>query len=122
LLAHFARGNDNIALLAIAIGLDVHSSDMADHDAESSSQALERYITAQLAALDLDVPSDDVSAQTPLLGGWRSRADSVSQVEYMARFVEEEGLERVEKVEGVKGMLEGVVGEVSHEQMADLSG
>ncbi|RSH92046.1 hypothetical protein EHS25_009417 [Saitozyma podzolica] len=64
---------------------------MADHDAESSSQALERYITAQLAALDLDVPSDDV--------------------EYMARFVEEEGLERVEKVEGVKGMLEGVVSE-----------
>jgi hypothetical protein len=27
----------------------------------------------------------------------------------MARFIEEEGLERVEKVEGVKAMLEGVV-------------
>ena len=27
----------------------------------------------------------------------------------MARFVEEEGLEREEKVEGVRGMLEGVV-------------
>jgi hypothetical protein len=31
----------------------------------------------------------------------------------MARFVEEEGLEREEKVEGVKGMLEGVVEGVS---------
>ena len=27
----------------------------------------------------------------------------------MARFVEEEGLEREEKIEGVKGMLEGFV-------------
>lgn len=95
---------------------------MADPDAESSSQALERYITAQLAALNLDVPADDVSAQTPLLGSWRSSAYSASQVEYMARFVEEEGLERVEKVEGVKGMLEGVAGEVSHDPAADLSG
>jgi hypothetical protein len=49
-------------------------------------------------------------------------AYSHSQVEYMARFVEEEGLERVEKVEGVKGMLEGVAGEVSHEAVADLGG
>lgn len=31
----------------------------------------------------------------------------------MARFVEEEGLERDEKTEGVKGMLEGVVEGVS---------
>lgn len=35
----------------------------------------------------------------------------------MARFVEEEGLEREEKVEGVKGMIEGVldpVCQISH--------
>lgn len=31
----------------------------------------------------------------------------------MARFVEEDGLEREEKVEGVRGMLEGVVEDVS---------
>jgi len=31
----------------------------------------------------------------------------------MARFIEEEGLERDEKVEGVRGMLEGVVEGVS---------
>lgn len=31
----------------------------------------------------------------------------------MARFVEEDGLEREEKVEGVRGMLEGVVEGVS---------
>lgn len=61
--------------------------------AESSSQALERYLAEQLAGLSLEVPSEDV--------------------EFMARFVEEEGLESDEKVEGVKGMLEGVV-EVSH--------
>jgi hypothetical protein len=30
----------------------------------------------------------------------------------MARFIEEEGLERDEKVEGVRGMLEGVLEEV----------
>ncbi|KAK1925704.1 hypothetical protein DB88DRAFT_484831 [Papiliotrema laurentii] len=62
---------------------------MSESPAESSSQALERFLSAQLAGLSLTVPSDDV--------------------EYMARFVEEEGLEREEKVEGVKGMLEGVV-------------
>lgn len=62
--------------------------DMADV-AESSSQALEKYLAAQLVDLKLDVPSDDV--------------------EYMARLVEEDGLEVDEKVEGVKGMLEGVV-------------
>ncbi|KAL1408863.1 hypothetical protein Q8F55_005677 [Vanrija albida] len=58
-------------------------------DAESSAQALERFITAQLEGLSLVVPSDDV--------------------EMMARFVEEDGMEREEKVEGVRGMLEGVV-------------
>ncbi|WWC86504.1 uncharacterized protein L201_001381 [Kwoniella dendrophila CBS 6074] len=58
-------------------------------EAESSAQALERYITDQLSSLSLSVPQDDV--------------------EMMARFVEEEGLERDEKLEGVKGMLEGVV-------------
>ena len=30
----------------------------------------------------------------------------------MARLVEEEGLERQEKIEGVRGMLEGVIEEV----------
>lgn len=63
-------------------------------DAESSGQALERYITSQLAGLTLTVPDDDV--------------------QFMARFVEEEGLLREEKVEGVRGMLEGVVDGVSH--------
>lgn len=62
-------------------------------DAEGSSQALERYITGQLAGLSLTVPEDDV--------------------QFMARFVEEEGLLREEKVEGVRGMLEGVVEGVS---------
>lgn len=57
--------------------------------AESSSQALERYLAEQLAGLKLEVPDEDV--------------------EFMARFVEEEGLEVEEKVEGVRGMLEGVV-------------
>jgi hypothetical protein len=33
-------------------------------------------------------------------------------VEYMARFIEEEGLEREEKIEGAKAMLEGAVAEV----------
>ena len=33
----------------------------------------------------------------------------------MARFVEEEGMEKEEKVEGVRGMLEGMVEGVSHE-------
>ena len=31
----------------------------------------------------------------------------------MARFVEEEGLEPEEKVEGIRGMLEGIVEDVS---------
>ncbi|WVQ76990.1 hypothetical protein IAR50_006669 [Cryptococcus sp. DSM 104548] len=62
---------------------------MSKDDAESSAQALERYILAQLERLSLSAPQDDI--------------------EMMARFVEEEGLEREEKAEGVKGMLEGVV-------------
>ncbi|KIR27937.1 hypothetical protein I309_03257 [Cryptococcus deuterogattii LA55] len=56
---------------------------------ESSGQALERYIVEQLSSLSLSAPQDDI--------------------EMMARFVEEEGLERDEKTEGVKGMLEGVI-------------
>ncbi|WVQ82511.1 hypothetical protein IAT38_004640 [Cryptococcus sp. DSM 104549] len=58
-------------------------------EAESSGQALERYIIDQLSSLSLTVPQDDV--------------------EMIARFVEEEFIERDEKLEGVKGMLEGVV-------------
>lgn len=38
----------------------------------------------------------------------------------MARFVEEEGLEREEKIEGVRGMLEGFV-EVSWIQLRALT-
>jgi hypothetical protein len=60
--------------------------------AESSSQALEKYLTAQISELGLDIPSDDI--------------------EYMARFVEEDGIEVDEKAEGLKGMINGVVGEV----------
>ncbi|RSH79137.1 uncharacterized protein EHS24_001175 [Apiotrichum porosum] len=55
---------------------------------DGSGAALERYISDQMAGLSLAVPADDV--------------------EMMARFVEED-LEREDKVEGVKGMLEGVV-------------
>lgn len=58
-------------------------------DAESSSQALERYLKQQLDELELEVPQDDL--------------------EMMARFIEEEGLEKEEKVEGVHAMLEGMV-------------
>lgn len=39
-------------------------------------------------------------------------ADAMLQVEIIARFVEED-LEREDKVEGVRGMLEGVVEGVS---------
>lgn len=67
---------------------------MGDTAAESSSQALERFLAAELEALGLEAPSDDV--------------------EYMARFIEEDGLEADEKIEGVKGMLEGVVEGVSY--------
>ncbi|EIW72370.1 hypothetical protein TREMEDRAFT_66851 [Tremella mesenterica DSM 1558] len=60
--------------------------------AESSAQALERFIASQLASLSLAVPEDDV--------------------EYMARFVEEEGLDRDAKLEGLRGMLESFVSDV----------
>jgi adenosine deaminase len=73
--------------------------------AESSSQALERYVSEKLAAMSLIVSSDDVRTLSTKGRRW---ADS-ERVEYMARFIEEEGLEREEKVEGVRGMLEGVV-------------
>lgn len=66
-------------------------------EGESSGQALERFITAQLEALSLTVPSDDV--------------------EFMARFVEED-MEKDEKLEGVRGMLEGVVEGVSYPVLA----
>ena len=56
---------------------------------ESSSQALERYLKQQLEELKIQVPEDDL--------------------EMMARFVEEEGLEKDEKIEGVRAMLEGMV-------------
>jgi len=59
----------------------------------STSRALEEYITAQFSSLALEVPNDDI--------------------EFIARFVEEEGMEREDKIEGVKGMLEGVVEGVS---------
>lgn len=35
--------------------------------------------------------------------------NSLLQVEYIARFVEEPELDRPDKLEGIKGMLEGVV-------------
>lgn len=56
-------------------------------EAESSGQALERVLKQQIAELAIEVPEDDL--------------------EMMARFVEEEGLEKDEKVEGVRAMLEG---------------
>lgn len=58
-------------------------------EAESSAQALERFMREQFDALDIEVPEDDL--------------------EMMARFVEEEGLEKDEKVEGVRAMIEGFV-------------
>ncbi|BEJ16948.1 hypothetical protein CspHIS471_0603490 [Cutaneotrichosporon sp. HIS471] len=51
--------------------------------------ALERFIADKFAAMSLSVPSDDV--------------------EMMARFVEEDGIDREDKVEGVRGMLEGAL-------------
>jgi hypothetical protein len=56
-------------------------------EAESSGQALEKILKQQLSELSIEVPEDDL--------------------EMMARFVEEEGLEKDEKVEGVRAMLEG---------------
>jgi hypothetical protein len=61
---------------------------MAD-EAESSAQALERFMKEQFDTLSIEVPEDDL--------------------EMMARFVEEEGLEKEEKVEGVRAMIEGFV-------------
>jgi len=58
-------------------------------EAESSGQALERYMKEQFGVLAIEVPEDDL--------------------EMMARFVEEEGLEKAEKVEGVRAMIEGFV-------------
>lgn len=58
-------------------------------EAESSSQGLERFLKKQLEDLSITVPEDDL--------------------EMMARFVEEEGLEKDEKVEGVRAMIEGLV-------------
>ena len=58
-------------------------------EAESSGQALERFMKEQFDALSIEVPEDDL--------------------EMMARFVEEEGLEKEEKVEGVRAMIEGFV-------------
>jgi hypothetical protein len=58
-------------------------------DAESSGQALERFMKEQFSVLAIEVPEDDL--------------------EMMARFVEEEGLEKDEKVEGVRAMIEGFV-------------
>lgn len=58
-------------------------------ESESSSQALERHLADQLAALHFAIPNDDV--------------------EYMARLVEADGLEEGEKVEGLRGMLEGIL-------------
>lgn len=69
-------------------------------EAESSGQALERYISEKLLALSLSVPSDDV--------------------EFMARFVEED-MEKDEKLEGVRGMLEGVIEGVGNRSMAVLT-
>ncbi|KAK8866157.1 hypothetical protein IAR55_001308 [Kwoniella newhampshirensis] len=80
------------------------SSASPEAEAESSGQALERYIVNQLASLSISVPQDDL--------------------EMMARFVEEEGLEREEKVEGVRAMLEGVVegGELPEEGVDEALG
>jgi len=58
-------------------------------EAESSGQALERFMKEQFTSLAIEVPEDDL--------------------EMMARFVEEEGLEKDEKVEGVRAMIEGFV-------------
>lgn len=76
----------------LALLVHVHSFHAMTEEAESSSRALERYLTRQLAQLSLTVPDEEV--------------------EFMARFIEEE-MEPDDKVEGVKGMLEGVVEGVS---------
>lgn len=74
---------------------------MSDDQPESSAQALERYLVDQLSGLSLNVPPDDL--------------------ELMAQFIEEEGMEAEDKVEGVKGMLEGVVEDVSQLQLSPVA-
>ncbi|GHJ87447.1 hypothetical protein NliqN6_3849 [Naganishia liquefaciens] len=53
------------------------------------SPSLEDYITERFTALKLEIPADDV--------------------EYIARLVEEEELEEMDKKEGVRGMIEGYI-------------
>ncbi|KAI5452165.1 hypothetical protein NCC49_001103 [Naganishia albida] len=53
--------------------------------------SLEDFISEKLSALKLEIPADDV--------------------EYIARLVEEEELEEIDKKEGVKGMVEGYMTE-----------
>ncbi|GMK54132.1 hypothetical protein CspeluHIS016_0107180 [Cutaneotrichosporon spelunceum] len=55
----------------------------------SETPTLESFIATKFAALHLAVPPDDV--------------------EMMARFVEEDGIERADVADGVRGMLEGAV-------------
>jgi hypothetical protein len=66
-----------------------HTYHIMSDEAESSGQALERFMKEQFTVLAIEVPEDDL--------------------EMMARFVEEEGLEKDEKVEGVRAMIEGFV-------------
>ncbi|CAD6587764.1 MAG: hypothetical protein TREMPRED_004850 [Tremellales sp. Tagirdzhanova-0007] len=56
---------------------------------DSPEHPLEHFILAEFAALDLTIPVDDV--------------------EYIARFVEEPDMDRDDKTDGIRGMLEGVV-------------
>ncbi|WVN89166.1 uncharacterized protein L203_104382 [Cryptococcus depauperatus CBS 7841] len=56
---------------------------------ESSEQALERFVARQLEGLSLSAHQDDVVM--------------------IARFVEEEGIEPEEKIEGIKSMLDDIV-------------
>ncbi|KAJ9127007.1 hypothetical protein QFC24_001238 [Naganishia onofrii] len=56
-----------------------------------AGQTLEDFISEKFTALRLEIPSDDV--------------------EYIARLVEEEELEEIDKKEGVKGMVEGFMPE-----------
>ncbi|KAJ9094123.1 hypothetical protein QFC19_008075 [Naganishia cerealis] len=56
-----------------------------------TTQSLEDFISDKFTALKLEIPSDDV--------------------EYIARLVEEEELEEIDKKEGVKGMVEGFIPE-----------
>ncbi|KAJ9098657.1 hypothetical protein QFC21_004305 [Naganishia friedmannii] len=66
-----------------------------------ATQTLEDFISEKFTALKLEIPSDDV--------------------EYIARLVEEEELEEIDKKEGVKGMVEGFMSEdmLNHEEHND---